>query len=365
MSDEPSSSPAVLEFLVPGDIGAATGGYVYARQMIAGLRDLGWTVHLHELDASFPFPHTAAVKDAAAVLAALPRGAQVLIDGLALGAMPAQVEVQSSRLRLGGLIHHPLRLETGLAPALAQQLAVSECRALRSMARVIVTSAATAALLIEDGVPPERVAVVEPGVDAAAQAHRRGRAHAAAVAEWPRLLCVATLTPRKGHALLIAALQGLGHLPWQLDCIGSLERSPEYVLQLREQIDIAGLDARVALRGEVSAASLVAFYAQADLFVLPTLYEGYCMAVAEAVAHGIPVLSTRTGAIPQLVHAGAGILIEPGDGAALQCVLHELLGQRDRLSRLAELACRPDAGTPRDWGLAAQELAAALLCPVT
>ena len=82
-----------LYLLVPGRLGTLTGGYEYDRRMVGGLRDRGVAVSVRELDDSFPFPTPAALAQAAAVLADIPDGATVLIDGLALGAMPAEAEV--------------------------------------------------------------------------------------------------------------------------------------------------------------------------------------------------------------------------------------------------------------------------------
>ena len=62
-------------------------------------------------------------------------------------------------------------------------------------------------------------------------------------------------------------------------------------------------------------------YDEADVFVLPTFYEGYGMAVAEALAHGLPVISSATGAIPELLADGAGLLVPSGDPKALAAAL--------------------------------------------
>ena len=80
-----------MHFLVPGDPLARTGGYAYDRRIVAGLRALGHAVQVHALDASFPHPDDAALEAARRVLNALPSDAIVVIDGLALGAMPEVV----------------------------------------------------------------------------------------------------------------------------------------------------------------------------------------------------------------------------------------------------------------------------------
>ena len=82
-----------------------------------------------------------------------------------------------------------------------------------------------------------------------------------------------------------------------MTCAGSLDRNPPTVVRVRAQLCERGLEDRVALVGDLDAAALGAAYDRADVFVLPTLYEGYGMAVAEALARGLPVVSTDTGAI--------------------------------------------------------------------
>lgn len=325
------SAPA-LEFVFPGDLDAATGGYGYDRRIISGLRSLGWQVTLHALDASFPDPTSAALLHAQSVLAQLPDQALVLVDGLAAGAMPQLLRAQAARLRLVALVHHPLAAESGLAAHRALELRHSEQLALQAMRHVIVTSEATKLALCSYGVEPESVSVVEPGTDAVVLAHS---AHGPTL----KMLCVAALIPRKGHDVLFEALAPLPPR-WSLTCIGSLERSPGTVRQLRAQLQRLNLEGQVTLAGEVDAATLEGYYRQADLFVLATRFEGYGMAVAEALAHGVPVVSTSVDAIAQLVGQDAGLLVAPDDAQALSAALGRILTEVALLDSLAEGAAR-------------------------
>jgi glycosyltransferase involved in cell wall biosynthesis len=309
-----------LEFVIPGDLQALTGGYGYDRRMIAGLSDLGWRVTVHALDASFPHPSLAALDHAHDVFAHLPQHSLVLVDGLAAGAMPQVLQAHTARLRLLALVHHPLAAESGLAPELVLQLAQSERSALQAVQHVVVTSRATQQCLQTYDVVPDKVSVVEPGTDAAPQTRRRRD-------DTVRMLCIATLIPRKGHDLLFDALASLASSRWRLVCAGSLTKSSETVQRLRAQLRRLGLDAQVTLAGEVEGATLTRLYADCDLFVLPTWLEGYGMAVAEALAHGLPVISTHTGAIPELVGTKAGLLVAPGDVGMLRTALERTLNE--------------------------------------
>jgi glycosyltransferase involved in cell wall biosynthesis len=316
-----------LEFILPGDLQTASGGYGYDRRIISGLRALNWQVAVHELDASFPDPTGPALEHAREVLAQLPDQALVLVDGLAAGAMPQLLRVHAARLRLVALVHHPLAAESGLAAHRALELRNSEQLALQAMRHVIVTSAATKLALSSYGVKPDSASVVEPGTDAAPLAYAiRGATL--------KMLCVGALIPRKGHDVLFEALTPLPPR-WHLTCVGSLERSPATVRSLRAQLHRLGLEQQVTLAGEVDAATLASNYRQADLFVLATRFEGYGMAVAEALAHGLPVVSTNVDAIAELVGHGAGVLVAPDDAQALSAALGRILDDPTLLDSLA------------------------------
>jgi glycosyltransferase involved in cell wall biosynthesis len=332
-------SPRALEFVIPGDLRAATGGYGYDRRIITGLRALGWKVAIHTLDASFPAPTDGALRQAHTLFAHFADQALVLVDGLALGAMPQVVEPHAARLRLLALVHHPLAEESGLEPGLALELAQSEQRALRAARHIIVTSHATKQALGAYGIEPGRVSVVEPGTDGSpAVQGSRG--------DLLEMLCVATLIPRKGHDLLFEALATLPPR-WHLTCVGSLTRSPQTVARLRAQLQRLGLEQRVALVGEVRQPALTQFYASANLFVLPTRYEGYGMAVAEALAHALPVVSTRAGAIPALVGPDAGLLVDADNVLQLRAALERVLHEPGLLPRLTTGAQAVRSTLPR------------------
>jgi glycosyltransferase involved in cell wall biosynthesis len=348
LSDRPT-----LDLVVPRGLEARTGGFIYDRRMLEELRQRGWRVSVHELGGGFPQPSAEGLREAAGVLRGLPAGRSVLIDGLALGGMPGPVESERDRLHLIALIHHPLALETGLDAPTAQRLRTAERRALAAVSRVIVTSQTTAAALRDYAVAPELIDVVPPGTDRAPLANGSGTSTL-------ELLCVGTLTPRKGHALLIEALTGLGDRRWRLACAGSTERDPACATALERQIALAGLGDRVALLGELDNPALQAAYARADAFVLASYYEGYGMAFAEALAHGLPIVATAGGATAQTVPAGAGLLVPPGDGAALRDALRRLIDDAALRARLQAGARAARRALP-SWREAGGRLAAAIL----
>lgn len=305
-------------FAIPGDIDAPTGGYAYDRRILAGATAAGWQATHVALPGGFPAPTPADLAEAARRLAALDADLPVVIDGLALGAMP-EVAARVAGVRpLVALVHHPLALETGLAPADAGRLAASERAALAVARAVVVTSPATADILVADyGVPRARVTVAPPGTQRVAPARGSGGPGVA-------ILSVGTLVGRKGHPDLIAALAGLAHLDWRLTIVGSADLDPAHAAEVRAAIAAAGLDARIRLAGAVPAADLAGHYDRADLFVLASHYEGYGMAYTEALAHGLPVVATRGAAVAEAVAAGA-VLADAGDPDSLRLALAPLL----------------------------------------
>lgn len=346
-----------LVVIVPGDLDTRTGGYGYDRRIIDGLRRRGWSIVVGQLADTFPFPASDARKHAAQILAALPDDSLVMVDGLALGALPDETEQEARRLRLLGLVHHPLAAETGLEPPVAAALDASERRALAAVRHIVVTSRATAAALARYAVEPERVTVVEPGTDRAAIA-RSYRSSAARDGQPINLLCVASLTPRKDHETLFEALANLADRHWRLRCAGAYRDAPT-VQRLRARLAESGLARRVTLLGDLNETEVAEEYDRADIFVLATRYEGYGMAVAEALARGLPVVSTPTGAIADLVNHRAGILVPPGDARALAAALARLIDDEALRLRLAAGA-RDVRATLPTWDDAADRMSAAL-----
>ncbi|WP_068644301.1 glycosyltransferase family 4 protein [Variovorax soli] len=341
-------------FLVPGELSTRTGGYTYDRRIIDGLRALGWQVDVQSLGPGFPWPSADVLAQARRVVEALPHGALVLVDGLAFGVLDELAHAHAGRLRWVALVHHPLALESGLGDAQRQALHASERHALQAARAIIVTSPFTARNLVADfGVAPSHIRVVEPGTDAAPVA--RGSAPGEAL----QLLCVATITPRKGHAVLVDALAGLKDRPWRLHCAGSLSMDPACSAALQQAIAEHRLQDRVLLHDEQDEAGLRRLYAMADAFVLPSFHEGYGMALAEAIAHGLPVVSTRAGAIADTVPGTAGMLVPPGDVPALRAALQRLLDDDAWRAQLRGGALAARAALP-SWASSSERFAHAL-----
>lgn len=346
--------------IVAGDPAQRTGGYIYDDQIVSALRDQGWEIDVVGLAGTFPDADAEAAEALIQALASLPDQAAVVIDGLAMGALPEVVAQHAQRLEITALLHHPLGDELGLNEADQQRFHRSELNALAHVARIIVTSHFTARRLPELAAHYEmplnpRVTVVEPGV---AQAPI---SPAAEPGELLRLLCVATLTPRKGQDILVKALAGVSGDHWQCDCYGGA-RDATFTQRVQQLIDQNGLQDSVRLHGECDGATLEAAYRSAHALVLPSWYEGYGMVVTEALAHGQPVITTTGGALRDTLPAGAGLSVEPGDVDALQDALSRFCHD-DKLRHQLRQGAAQARDALSDWQEAGAKFTAALTAP--
>ena len=288
----------------------------------------------------FPFPDAAALADATAEVAALPDGALVLVDGLAFGALPDIAEREAERLRLVALVHHPLAYETGLDAAVAAGLLASERRALSAARAVLVTSATTARTLhAKYGVPAARLTVAVPGTEPRRPTAGSGGREVV-------VLAVGAVVPRKGFVALVDALAGLRDLRWRLEIAGRLERDPAAVTALRAAIARHALEGRVALLGELDDRALEERYHAADLFVSAASYEGFGMAIAEAVAAGLPIVAVAGGAVADWLDPRAALLVPPGEDHALRAALRTAIGDSGARARLHAGAAAARAALP-------------------
>ena len=340
-----------VHVIVPEGIDDSTlpsGGNIYDRRVCSGLTDLGWNVHVHPVRGTWPRPDARSLAELARVVAGIPDGGVVLLDGLVASPAPEVLVPEAARLRLVVLVHMPLNNERE--------------GALLSAATSVVTTSTWSrrALLQRYGLPGERVHVAEPGVDPAELAP--GTATAGA------MLSVAAVIPGKGHDVLLDALALLPDRYWHCLCVGSLERDPVFAEGLRRRVLAGELAGRVRFPGPQTGAVLEQIYGSADLLVLPSRGETYGMVVTEALARGIPVVAAAVGGVPEALGHGSdgtppGLLVPPGDPAALHEALRAWLEHAELRQRL-RVAARERRSSLSRWSKTAALVADALRAEV-
>jgi glycosyltransferase involved in cell wall biosynthesis len=332
-----------------------SGGNTYDRRVCRGLVALGWAVYEHPVPGAWPRAGEEGHAALARAVRRIPDRAVVLLDGLIASTAPEVLVPQARRLRQVVLVHMPLGHRTPHGGA--GVVRAREREVLTAAAAVVTTSAWARRRLGElYALPADRVHVNEPGVDAARLAP--GTAAGGA------LLCVATLTPDKGHDVLVDGLAMATDLSWRCACVGSLVRDPAFADGVLRRARNSGLRDRVRFPGPRTGPELDRAYAAADLLVLASHAETYGMVVTEALARGLPVLATEVGGVSEALGHGAngtrpGLLVPPGDPAALGAALRAWLRDADLRARLRR-AARERRTSLRRWPATASVLAGVL-----
>jgi glycosyltransferase involved in cell wall biosynthesis len=318
------TAPETLYVVLPPGVDDHTrpsGGNVYDRRVLRGLAGLGHTVVELPLEGSWPTPEPADLHELDALLVGIPEGSVVLVDGLVATGAAAVLPGYAGRLRVVVLLHLPV------GPDRAEELVLTSATA-------VVTTSEWSRDRLHAWYDLRHVDVAVPGTDPVDPGTPRG-----GVGGGTSFLCVAAVHPGKGHDLLLEALGSLGDRAWTLTCVGSLDVDPDHAAALQTQVYARSWERRVIFTGPLVGAALAAAYDDADLLVLPSRSESYGMAVVEGLAHGLPVVATSVGGVPEALGrapAGGlpGLLVPAGDPRALADALSAWLddpGLRDGL----------------------------------
>jgi len=325
-------------FVVPDCIDDAervSGGNVYDRRVRDGLRSDGWDVRMVLVADGGDNATTA--------LGQLPGGALVLVDGLLVTHHANALVAEASRLRLVVLAH-----------MVASDLADPE-RSVYGLARRVITTSnwTRTELIAQDAADPRRIIVAHPGTDPAPATMGS--------AAGGRLLFVGAVAPHKGLDLLTAALAGCADIAsWTCTIVGSLRTEPDFVAALRAGISSAGLSSRMAFTGVLTGRALEDAWARTDLLIMPSRSESYGMVVAEALARGIPVLTSGIGGIPEAIsHDAAAMVVPPEDPWALEVVLRQWWASPTRREEL-RVAASKARNAARQWSTTTAVVASAL-----
>ena len=279
-----------MYFVVPDGIddpARPSGGNTYDRHLCRELGPRGWKVRERAVAGFWDGPDRSSHATLEGTVRQIPDGAVVLLDGLVASAAPEVLQAHADRLRLVVLVHMPL----GHRPA-EDAGRRREGAALGAATAIVTTSAWARRRLVElYELPEHRVYVAEPGARAAEPAPGTEAGEA--------LLCVGVVSFGKGHDILLEALASIAALPWHCTCVGSLDRDPAFVDDLRRRPLDAAPRERVSFPGPLTGADLDRRYGSADLLVVASRAETYGMVVTEALARGLPVIAAAVGGVAE------------------------------------------------------------------
>lgn len=329
-----------------GDPQRLTGGHLYHRRVAEAAPRHGACLRFAAIPER---PLGLAAAAAVATLARLQaeRPDALLVDSIATAAVALPLRALRVGVPVIGLLHQP---PGGVRPdgdGRRGGLRAHLDRAFAAQAdRVIVPSATLATTLRKAGIPAERLRVVQPGHDLPEPV---GPVPDLRRAGGPAVLCVANWLPAKGIDLLLEAFARLPDARATLHLVGETTADSAYARKLHARLAAPELCERVVVHGPLPPEVVAAYLRVADLFVLASWSESYGMAVAEAMAAGLPVVATQVGHLPCLVTDGiTGLLVPPGDTDALGTALGRLVADA-QLRRAMGAAAEPRAASFPRW----------------
>jgi glycosyltransferase involved in cell wall biosynthesis len=317
-----------------GETGRKTGGYLYNVRMIEGLRGRGMEVEEIVACGASPGEQRAAARRFAFDPSMFD---VVVVDALARIVVAPHLDHWRAIRPVVALVHEL----PGVAGGEPDHEREYEEPLLRAN-RIVAVSGHGQSVLLSRGVPVERIRVVPPGFDGVT-AHGLSRGSSGGTL---RALCVAQWIPRKRILTLVEAWTLHERPGAVLELVGETDADPDYSARVRAAIQTAP-PGSILVSGRVDDARLGAAYASADLFVLPSRYEGYGIVYAEALACGLPVIACGVGPVPELVGREAAVLIEPDDAHDLDAALDLLLGDPALRARMSAAAIRRASGLTR------------------
>ena len=323
-----------VAFITVGDTSRRTGGYLYHARLFEGLREKG--IEVAEITPCGATSDEQLAASPTLGSAFAPKDFDVIVvDALARILVSPWLDRWRRTRPVVAMVHELPSVAGSEDPEPEESLLWAD--------RLVTVSDHGRTILADRGVPVGRISVVPPGFDRL----RTGDGNqCSSLDSDTRALCVAQWIERKGILTLVEAWNARERPEAVLELIGETNVDPAYSAAVRREIERSP-GVRINAVGPVDDVALSRAYASADLFVLPSRYEGYGVVYAEALAHGLPVIACNVGPVPDLVGNEAAILVPPEDVGALSGALDLLLGDPARRGRMSVAARRRAGSLPR------------------
>ena len=325
--------------IIYASIDTISGGYLYDRMLVSKLRELGDSVEIISMPRS--------------------RYARNLLDNLTFQIRSDFDVLIQDELNHPSLFLANRRLDRSPIISIVHHLRSSERRprwentACRAVERVyletvdgfVFNSDATRASVQGLTRESKPYVVATPGGDRLGQSTPEQVRERAQQAGPLRLISLGSVIPGKGLDILLDALASLPRNDFSLEVVGSGAAAPAFQENMRRKAQ--RLQLPVSFCGEVDDRVLGDKLRTSHALVLPSYYEGFGIAYLEGMAHGLPALGTRAGAIPDLISDDvSGYLLDPGDSRGLADRIRSLASDRQLLTRLGLGALRRFASSP-------------------
>jgi glycosyltransferase involved in cell wall biosynthesis len=311
----------------PGKIDSVSGGYIYNKNIIEGVRAHSVDVELLIPGTDFPFPSEKSIEMCREFFRKIERSSIVVVDSLILGTIPKLIEEFAEKLIIAGMIHLPLSLGPDFTEDEKEDFRERELTSFNYSKLLIVTSEFLKSEIVKMGIDEEKIHVVTPGINKTINERN--------YPENPiNMLCVSRISEAKGQLDLLKALENLRYFNWNVTFCGGFDIQDEYFKTIRKSISNSGIDVRITFTGEISGNELEKFYQQADLLILTSYFETYSMVLQEAMAFKIPIISTSTGATTQTADSQVAKFYKPGDITKLGKHLLSVLGDSEEYKNL-------------------------------
>ena len=284
------NSSKKFTFFYPGNINQKTGGYIYENNILKFSKKNKFPIKFIELTSTYPTPTIQDIKNLNKLTINLKSDNVLIFDGLVLEGLDKSTDIFDN-FKIIALIHHPLYLEFK-----GKKSEVFFKRAVKIYKKInyfIVTSLSTKKLLSKTfHINSNKISIVEPGIE-------KFKIYKKTLSTKLKILSCGSIIERKKYDYLIKEVQNIKNI--QLHLVGDVSRESKFTSKIKKIISKNNLKSKVILHGKISQVKLEKLYSNCDFYISTSEYEGFGMALANAVLSKLPIISYKTETIQNTI----------------------------------------------------------------